>query len=219
MKATIVVTLILTGALCLAQDPIKVAPNQYKLIAENDDVRVIEVNLAPGAKTATHSHPAVMSVLLSPGVVKWTQPSGQSSQSPPDLKRGSVVTLPAETHVSENMGKTTLRAIVVEFKKPAPPAGKAHKAPVLANCKILADSAHATAQLCTGAAGSKVAKHTHGASVIYVPLTDMSAEMTGAAGGPRLLEMKRDVPVIAAPETHSGLNKGNAYELVTVDLK
>jgi len=219
MNATLVVSLFLTGALCLAQDPVKVAPNQYKLIAENDDVRVIEVNLAAGAKTATHSHPAVMSVLLNPGVVKWTQPSGKSEQSPPDLKRGSVVNLPAETHVSENMGKTTLRAIVVEFKKPAPPAGKARKASVVATCKPLSESPHATAQLCTGAAGSLVAKHTHAASVIYVPLTDVTAELTGADGKPRLMEMKSGVPIIAPPETHSGVNKGKAFELVVVDLK
>jgi len=41
-----------------AQDPLKVAPPEiYKLVYENDRVRVMEVTLPPGGKIAKHSHP------------------------------------------------------------------------------------------------------------------------------------------------------------------
>jgi len=219
MKTASMATLWLASAVCVAQDPVKVAGNQYRLIAENENVRIVEANLAPGAKTVMHSHPALMSVVLVPGSAKWTKPDGKVDQSPANMARGSVISMGAESHVSENTGKTPLRVILVEFKKPAPPAGKAHKAPSLASCKQLADAPHATAQLCGGAAGSSVAKHTHASNAVYVALSDVQAEITDAGGKKRMLDMKKDTASIASRETHSVLNKGGAYELVVVDLK
>lgn len=210
----------LTGALAWAQDPVKVAGGQYRLIAENEDVRVLGVEVAPGAKTAMHSHPDVMAVMLQPGVTKWTMPDGKSVESAPDAKRGTVMALDAQTHISENVGKTPLRAVLIEFKKPAPAAGAARKAPSLASCKVIAESPHATAQLCGGTAGSMVAKHTHSASVVYVALTDVTAEITDSTGKMHTMDMKKDTAAIAPPETHSVKRTGKgAYQLIVVDLK
>lgn len=215
-----IAVLCLTGALALAQDPVKVAGGQYRLIAENEDVRLLEVNLAPGAKTAMHSHPDVMAVMLQPGLTKWTMPDGKAVQSAPDAKRGTVMALDAQTHVSENLGKTTLKAVLIEFKKPAPAATAARKASSAPSCKVIAESPHATAQLCSGAVGSMVAKHTHLAGVVYVAMTDVSAEITDATGKMHTMEMKKDTAAIAPPETHSGKNIGKAaYQLIVVDLK
>lgn len=217
MKTT-VVTLILACTICMAQDPIKVAGGQYKLIAENDNVRILEGNLALGAKTAMHSHPAAMAVMLSPGSTKWTMPDGKVEQSAPDMKRGAVLALPAQTHISENTGKTPLKVIIVEFKKPAPAAAAAKKASSVPSCKPIAESAHATAQLCSGAAGSVTAKHTHAKDAVYVALSDLSAEID-ADGKKRSLDMKKDTAAIAAPETHTATNKGKTYQLIVIDLK
>ena len=215
-----VAVLCLTGALAWAQDPLKVAGGQYRLIAENEDVRVLGVEVAPGAKTVMHSHPDVMAVMLQPGIVKWTMPDGKSVQSAPDAKRGTVMALDAQTHISENVGKTTLRSVLIEFKKPAPAAGTAKKASSTPSCKVIAESAHATAQLCGGAAGSLVSKHTHLAGHVYVALTDLNAELTDDAGKTRTMDLKKDAAVIAPPETHSGKNIGKAaYQLIVVDLK
>lgn len=218
MKKTLV-TLILAGTICMAQDPIKVAGGQYKLIAENDNVRILEGNLAPGVKTAMHSHPAIMAVMLSPGATKWTMPDGKVEQSAPDMKRGTVLALPAQSHISENTGKTALKVIIVEFKKPAPSAAAAKKASSSPSCKPIAESAHATAQLCGGAAGSTTGKHTHAKEAVYVALDDLSAEMD-ADGKKRSMEMKKDTAAIAPPETHSATNKGKTpYQLIVIDLK
>jgi quercetin dioxygenase-like cupin family protein len=212
--------LCLTGSLALAQDPLKVASGQYKLIAENDEVRILEGDLAPGVKTAMHSHPAVMAVILQPGVVKWTMPDGKTAQSDPKAQRGTVIALPSQTHVSENVGKTPLKTIIIEFKKPAPPAAQARKASSVASCKVIAESPSATAQLCTGKLGMSTGKHTHSAGVVYVALTDITAEITDDTGKTHTLDMKKDSAAIAAPETHSGKNIGKAaYQLIVVDLK
>ena len=42
----------------LAQDAVKVAPEHYKILLENEHVRVIENTLAPGEKDAMHTHPS-----------------------------------------------------------------------------------------------------------------------------------------------------------------
>lgn len=212
--------LCLTGALAWAQDPVKVAGGQYRLIAENEDVRLLAVDVAPGAKTVMHSHPDLMAVMLQPGVTKWTMPDGKTVQSAPDTKRGTVIAMDAQTHISENAGKTTLRAVLIEFKKPAPAASAARKASSEPSCKVISESPHATAQLCRGAAGSMVAKHTHLAGHVYVALTDLSAEITDDAGKMHAMNLKKDEAVIAPPETHSGKNTGKAaYQLIVVDLK
>lgn len=216
----ILVVLCLAGAVAVAQDAVKVAGGQYKLIAENDDVRLLEANLAPGAKTVMHSHPALMGVTLAVSSIKWTMPDGKTAMSPPGAVRGTVMSVEAQTHTTENLGKTPLKVVLVEFKKPAPPAASARKASSAPSCKVVAESAFATAQLCAGAAGSTTAQHKHSATVVYVALTDVSSEITDAAGKKRNLEMKKDSAAIAAPETHSARNTGKTpYELIVIDLK
>ena len=211
----------LTGAFAWAQDPVKVAAGQYQLIAENEDVRLVAVNVGPGAKTVMHSHPDLMAVILQPAVIKWTMADGKTAQSAPDAKRGTVMALEAQTHISENTGKGTMRAVLIEFKKPAPAASAAKKASSTPSCKKIAESPHATAQLCGGAAGHPaMATEPDVAGHVYVALTDLNAELTDDAGKTRTMDLKKDTAVIAPPETHSGKNIGkSAYQLVVVDLK
>jgi len=219
MKQVIAALLFVGAAVCLAQDAVKAAPGNYKVIAENESVRVLEANLPAGAKTAMHSHPALLSVMLAPGTVKWTKPDGKSDQAPPGMSRGSVMSMGPDTHVSENFGKEPVRVILVEFKQAAPPAAKAHAAPSVPNCKPVDDAPHATALLCTGSAGSTVPKHTHATQGVYIALTDVNAEVTDAAGNQRMLDMKKDTAAITMPETHTVVNKGGPYELIVVSLK
>ncbi|MBI5281091.1 MAG: hypothetical protein HY858_05360 [Candidatus Solibacter usitatus] len=215
----VVVLLGLAGAMCWGQDPLKVAGGTYRLIAENDEVRLLEGNLPVGAKTAMHTHPALMAVMLEAGLTKWTMPDGKSVQSAPEMKRGSVVAMGPQSHISQNMDKKALKVLLVEFKRPVPAAGKAKKASSARSCKVVAESEYATAQLCSGAAGSVVEKHTHAGSAVYVALTDVNAELTDSAGAVKTLTMKRDAASIAPAVTHSGKNMGKAYELIVVDLK
>jgi quercetin dioxygenase-like cupin family protein len=106
-----------------AQDPVKVAPDIYKQIFENERVRVLDIRLKAGDKIAKHSHPDHFIYVLEQGKVKISKPDGTSSDA--EFKVGEVVWIPAETHWAENIGSTELHAIVVELKetaraKPAP---------------------------------------------------------------------------------------------------
>ena len=59
MKLKLALSLVVLGSVpAAAQDPLKVAPQAYKLTFENEWVRVIEVNYGPKEKVAAHDHTA-----------------------------------------------------------------------------------------------------------------------------------------------------------------
>jgi len=46
------------------QDVLKAAANAYKLLMENEKVRVLDILLKPGEKAPMHNHPSYLSALL-----------------------------------------------------------------------------------------------------------------------------------------------------------
>ena len=59
MKTIILVSLLTAlHTTAHAQDPVKTSPQYYKVLLENDQVRVLEYRLKAGEKEAMHSHPA-----------------------------------------------------------------------------------------------------------------------------------------------------------------
>jgi len=106
----------------LADDPVKVAPNVYKVILENERVRVLSVTMQPGGKTPMHSHPANVVYPLNAAKVRFTMPDGKSVDV--DLKAGDVSWNEAQTHAGANLGTTEVRALVIELKEPPKPPAK-----------------------------------------------------------------------------------------------
>ena len=96
------------------QDPLKVAKNAYKSIMENDRVRVLQVQLRPGDKAAMHYHPDHVVYVVKGGKANLTS-SGKTDVM--DLKAGQAMFIKAQSHETENTGKTDLDLIVVELKK------------------------------------------------------------------------------------------------------
>ena len=62
----------------MAQDAFEVAPKHYKVLLENEYVKVLEVRIKPGEKEAMHTHPATVHIELVPTKVKITYPDGKS---------------------------------------------------------------------------------------------------------------------------------------------
>ena len=60
-------------------DAMSVAPDHYKVLEENDRVRVLEYRGGPGAKTAMHSHPAVVAVPVT-NDVRFTLANNQTME-------------------------------------------------------------------------------------------------------------------------------------------
>lgn len=112
--AVVCATALGTGA-ARAQDPVRVAPGVYKVVLENDRVRVLEVTLKPGEKVPMHSHPANVIYPLNAAKARFTLPDGKSIEVA--LEPGAVAWHEPETHSSENIGKTEARVLVIELKE------------------------------------------------------------------------------------------------------
>ena len=98
-----------------AQDPVKVAPQNYKVLLENDRVRVLEALLKPSDRTPQHSHPARVVYILSDHSAIFRSPEGRVTHSV--SKAGDTVWRDRVIHSEESDGKTDSHAILVEFKE------------------------------------------------------------------------------------------------------
>ncbi len=98
-----------------AQDLVKVAPKNCKVLLDNDQVRVIRVVTKPGDKIEMHSHPASIVYTLTAGKAKYTSADGKSEER--ELKAGQATWSDAETHAAENVGTAESRILVIELKK------------------------------------------------------------------------------------------------------
>jgi len=105
----------LTATLSVAQDPLEVGPDIYKLLFENERVRVMEITFKPGDKIGTHSHPDHMAYLLTDGKLLLSYPDGTTKDL--DGKAGEVIWINAETHAAENVGTTEVKGVVIELKE------------------------------------------------------------------------------------------------------
>ncbi len=124
LRFTAIVVLVMGSAVALrAEDPLKVAPDMYSLIYENNRVRVMQVVFKPGQSIAKHSHPDHFVYVLEGGKLNISHPDGTSGDN--DLKVGQVIWIPAETHWAKNVGPTQIRLLVSELKEGAPKAAAA----------------------------------------------------------------------------------------------
>ena len=96
-------------------DAVKVAPDSYKVVLENDAVRVVEVRIKQGAKSEMHSHPRGVAICLNDQRLRFTFPNGKIENT--DLRRGQVVWLDGISHAVENVGNEDVSSVVVELKK------------------------------------------------------------------------------------------------------
>ena len=105
-------------AVAQAQDAAKVQPSSYRVALENNRVRVLEYNGLPGmgvCGTGVHSHPAHLTVRLTPAKVKITQ-NGRTVEI--ENKLGDVFWSEAQTHETENIGGANVRSLIIELKDP-----------------------------------------------------------------------------------------------------
>lgn len=119
-RGIILAVVCLTAALCLSaaapspQDALKAAPNHFKVLLENDHVRVLDFHGKAGDKIAMHSHPAYVSYLVSgSGKTKFTSADGKTTEAEAEV--GKAVWHDAETHAAELAGSN--HSLLIELKK------------------------------------------------------------------------------------------------------
>ncbi len=95
-------------------DPTESNPEFYKVIFENDRVRVLEYKDQPGDATTPHAHPdSVMYTLTS---FRRRLVHGDE-QRDVDISAGTVRWLDAQQHAGENIGETPSHSIFIELKE------------------------------------------------------------------------------------------------------
>ena len=102
-----------------AQDPVRVAPNNFKVLLENERVRVLEFHSKSGEKIPMHSHPAYVAYTTAgSGKSRFTFPDGKVTEPP--VTPGRATWHDAETHASQYVGTGETRVLMVELKVQPP---------------------------------------------------------------------------------------------------
>jgi len=113
--SSLALVLMLAAGTVKAQDPVKVAPNNFTVLLENERVRVLDFHTKAGVKIPLHSHPAYISYSISgAGKTKFTSADGKVTEPP--AKTGQATWHEAETHASEYEGTGTAHVLLVELK-------------------------------------------------------------------------------------------------------
>ena len=123
MKRQFVCTLMMVIALLgvtSAQDGTKLLPDAYKLLFENDIVRVVRITYAPGVKLPLHTHTGgtIYYVYLNDSDgIKWVHENGRVATRPA-VKRGSLrlSTGGEEKHTGENNSTALAEWLRIELK-------------------------------------------------------------------------------------------------------
>ena len=97
-------------------DPVATNPDLYKVIFENDHVRVLEYTDQPGDRTTPHEHPNSVMVTLSSFRRRLYS---EDAQRDVEISAQKASWLPAQQHAGHNIGDTPTHAIVVELKDSA----------------------------------------------------------------------------------------------------
>jgi quercetin dioxygenase-like cupin family protein len=107
--------MICTAGTVQAQDPVKAAPKNFKVLLENERVRVLDFHSTPGEKIPMHSHPAYISYSISgSGKTKFTSQDGKVTERPANT--GQATWHDAETHASEYSGSGAAHVLLIELK-------------------------------------------------------------------------------------------------------
>ena len=98
-----------------SMDPAVTNPDLYKVVFENDRVRVLEYTDSPGDRTTPHAHPDSVMYTLSSFQRRLYAGDGQTRDV--ELTAGTTAWLPAQTHAGHNIGDSQTHVIFVELKE------------------------------------------------------------------------------------------------------
>lgn len=112
--------LCMVSVLALAQDPVKTDGDKYKVVLENDRVRVMEYRDKPGDKTALHRHPDFVMHVVSPFTRRLAFEDGRTVER--SFAAGQTIWMDAQNHIGENISPTDTHVFIVELKEPRPVA-------------------------------------------------------------------------------------------------
>jgi len=106
-------------AICVAESaPLSsvASPDVYKVIAENDQFRVVLQTWKPGQKDNFHSHPANAVYWLTDCNRKIVKPDGSTAKEGVVKAGKAVLQKPIVSHSFQNVGDNECQSVMVEMK-------------------------------------------------------------------------------------------------------
>ena len=95
-------------------DPAKLAVDAYKVVLENDQVRLLEVRAKPGTKIPVHAHPAYVAYAVTDMKAEFVDETGKTQQV--DEKAGETIWKEPETH-AVTVQSADAQVLVIELKQ------------------------------------------------------------------------------------------------------
>lgn len=105
-----------TSSTDASMDATKVAGDLYKVKMDTLGLRVLEATYKPGQSSALHSHPDLALYVIAGGTTEFTGKDGKKNVM--EMKTGMSAVVPADTHKVKNVGKTTVKVLLVEVNRP-----------------------------------------------------------------------------------------------------
>ena len=99
-------------------DALTASPENFRLILENDDVRVLEYTLLPGQRDRRHTHPQRVAHVISGGQLRVGFPDG-THRDFDEIAGTSAWSKPSPLHDTQNIGTTPIKILLVEVKQHA----------------------------------------------------------------------------------------------------
>lgn len=130
MKLMIAISLLATAAQAESApdlDAVVAAPANHRILLENDEVRVLQVEVAPGETEAVHEHrwPSVLHIQSSqPAIdISYAWRDGKMVETgrrklPAGAPPAAIWVPRQEAHAVQNLGTAPFRLLRVELKKP-----------------------------------------------------------------------------------------------------
>lgn len=113
-RGVLVLCLICAAIPAAALDPVQTDGDKYKVLFENDRLRVLEYEDSPGGVTRQHDQPAFVLYAAAPFEREIALPDGKTLRR--SFAAGDVMWSDAQTHVDQNVGTTPTHVIMVELK-------------------------------------------------------------------------------------------------------
>ncbi len=190
-------------------DAVQAAPGLYKVAADTMGIRILEATYNPGDSSALHSHPDYAIYAAQGGTATFYGKDGTKIEN--EMKTGTIMIKPGESHSVKNTGKTSLKVILVEVRRPMgtmtwDAANDAAK--VAGNLyKVAADTMSIRVLEISYKPGQSSALHSHPDNALYV-IEGSKGEFTDKDGKKTVVELKKGMMMIGPAETHSVKNVG-----------
>jgi quercetin dioxygenase-like cupin family protein len=117
MKLIIAAIMLALPAAAFTQeiDPVSVSPDMYKVLLENENVRVVQYTIDPGQRDQIHTHPPKVSYVLKGGTLRISL--GDTSFVSEDHPGETVFRGAVPRHYAANVGTTPVSIVLIEPRK------------------------------------------------------------------------------------------------------